>query len=114
MSQPTAEARAELLEQLRQAREARVAAAGTPMSKVEYTVARDRIVFLARMTLAVDFERLLLRIDRVESVGPFIDPTLYQRFLADTGAQAELKTLAEMARALLAVRGLAEQLIESA
>jgi len=61
------------------------------MTAAEYRATLATIGLVARLTLNIDFDGFIEAIDRAGSAGPFIDPTLYIRFLHDEKAQADLR-----------------------
>jgi hypothetical protein len=48
------------------------------MSIAEYQIAIAHCVLAAKMMMTDDLPRMIEAIDRAETVGPFLDPTLYR------------------------------------
>jgi len=103
----------DLHDRLREIREERVESRGKPMDKFEYDAAVSRIGLLARMALELDIDRLLLMIDRAETLGPILDPTLYRDFLNNRKAQADIEALKGMAKHVAGLQREVEKLLDA-
>jgi len=82
------------------------------MTSAEYQATLAAIGLVARMTLNLDFDGFIQAIDRAESIGPFVDPTLYQRFLHDDRARAELRLARDAATKLREIQKDARKLAD--
>jgi len=103
----------DIRDRLREIREERAMNRGKPMDQFEYRAAVERVGFLARMSLDLDVDRILLTIDRAETLGPFVDPTLYQQFLFDDRAKANLEAVKAMARHAAGLQREVEKLLDA-
>lgn len=67
------------------------------MDDHEYLDTQDQIMVLAKLTLDLDVDGFLRRIDEAEVVGPILDPTLYRQA---SGNLEKIKRIAEAVRGL--------------
>ncbi len=97
---------------LRDLREERALHRGELMGPAQYQVTLTQIALLGRMALQLDLERFLLTLERAETLGPIVDPTLYRKLIYDSKASADLAAAKELAIALQAVKAAAEKLVD--
>ena len=65
------------------------------MTKEEYLATQHQVMALAYLVVGLDLGEFLAWIERAESLGPIVDPTL---FLAGIGTLTKIKRLARMER----------------
>lgn len=64
------------------------------MNEEEYALTQSQILMLASLIMPLDLAGFLRAIDRAETLGPFLDPTLYR------AAARELRSVKAVAEAL--------------
>ena len=65
------------------------------MDDAEYLATQQQIILFAKLIRGVDVQAFLERINRAESIGPVLDPTMYRK------AAPALDTIKGLAEALL-------------
>ena len=65
------------------------------MTDDEYQKTQDRLVIVAHSMLTLDLKGFLQRIERADSVGPILNPTLYR---LGSGKLERVKRLAQAAK----------------
>lgn len=64
------------------------------MSDAEYKMIQDQLVLFASMSKDLDLDGFIQKAEKADTVGPFIDPTLW------TKANGKLRAIIDMAKAL--------------
>ncbi len=81
------------------------------MDKETYELTQAMIINLVRQVSLLPLAEFLNAIEHAETIGPFVDPTLYQQYLFK-GGKENLDALKQFAEHLLEIKNLASRMVQ--